>query len=150
MTADKKFVIDEICKFSFLKPGHPVHVCIQSPPDKAVVWPYNCPHTPHCKGVRTKTYKKSPYDMVGEVSEGCLLITSPVWTSHLRPLSNVTIKAFFRVVHCRYHHLSEAATLFVPMDRVDIASFRTASISPVARVLYSLDYCGCHLVKRHD
>ena len=64
-------------------------------------------------------------------------------------MSNVTIKAFLRLVHYRYH-LSEAATLFVPMDRVDIASFRTASISPVARVLYSLDYCGCHLVKRHD
>ena len=94
MTADKKFVIDEICKFSFLKPGHPVHVCIQSPPDKAVVWPYNCPHTLHCKGVRTKTYKKSPYDMVGEVSECCLLITSPVRTSHLRPCPMSRSKLF--------------------------------------------------------
>merc|ERR1719341_1303450 len=61
--------------------------------------------------------------MIGKVSQGCLFITSPVRTSHL----------------------SKATALLVTMDRIDVTSFRTTCVSPVARVLYPLDYSGCNL-----
>merc|ERR1719192_3301819 len=62
-------------------------------------------------------------DMIGEVCEGSLLVTCPVRTSHL----------------------TESTSLLMPMDCVDVTSLRAACISPVARMLYPLDYRGCHL-----
>ena len=85
--------------------------------------------------------------MVCEVSESCLFIAGPVGTSHLREETVIIAVTIPTVCTC---HLSEAAALFMAMDRVDIASLGTAGISPVTRVLYSLDYSGSHLVMDHD
>ena len=79
--------------------------------------------------------------MICEVCEGSLLVTGPVRTSHLK--QHVIEK---RTKRPRVNsHLTESASLLMPMDCVDVTSLRAASVSPVARMLYPLDYRGCHL-----